>query len=171
MRGISPSGTQLQTSSIFIDGAPVTNASAIQTITSPERVEVLKGPQSAYFGRQTFAGAINIVNKMPSEEFTGQVSGMAATHANYDTSLELSGPLAGDALGFRITGRANGKHGSYDNAAVPGTTLGNQSTKTGSLLLVAKPNDDFTVKAFGLLTDKSDGAPRDRHYLGIRSAR
>jgi iron complex outermembrane receptor protein len=159
MRGISPSGTQLQTSSIFIDGAPVASASAVQTITSPERVEILKGPQSAYFGRQTFAGAINVVNKMPSEEFGGKVSGTAATHANYDTTLELSGPLAGEVLGFRATARANGKHGSYENAAVAGTHLGNQSTKTGSLLLVAQPNDDFEVKAFGLLTDKRDGAP------------
>ena len=159
IRGIAPSSSALQTSSIFIDGAPVASASALQTITSPERVEILKGPQSAYFGRQTFAGAINVVNKMPSADFTGQVSVMGATHANYDATVEASGPLAGDTLGFRATVRAVGKHGSYANAAVAGTTVGNQGTKTGSLLFVAKPSDDFTIKAFGLLMDKNDGPP------------
>ncbi len=159
VRGVAPSSSALQTASIFIDGVPVASSSAVQTITSPERVEVLKGPQSAYFGRQTFAGAINIVNKMPAQEFSGTITGMAATRHNYDVTAELSGPLAGDVLGFRVTGGASGKHGSYANAFAPGSTVGDQSTKTGSLLLVAKPSDDFTVKAFGFLTDKNDGAP------------
>lgn len=159
LRGISPSTSQLQTASVFIDGVPVASASALQTITAPERVEVLKGPQSAYFGRQTFAGAINIVNKLPSDDLTASLSGLVGSRANYDATMELSGPLLGDVLGFRVTTRAYGKHGSYRNAANPGETLGDQSTKTGSLLLVAKPNDGLTIKAFGLLTDNKDGAP------------
>jgi len=159
LRGVSPSASQLQTASVFIDGVPVASASALQTITAPERVEVLKGPQSAYFGRQTFAGAINIVNKLPSDELTADLSGLAGSRANYDATIELSGPLLGDALGFRATTRAYGKHGSYRNAADAGQTLGDQSTKTGSLLLVARPLEGLTIKAFGLLTDNKDGAP------------
>jgi len=159
LRGVSPSTSQLQTASVFIDGVPVASASALQTITAPERVEVLKGPQSAYFGRQTFAGAINIVNKLPAEDLAASVSGLVGSRANYDATMELSGPLVGEALGFRATARAYGKHGSYRNAADPGETLGDQSTKTGSLLLVARPIEGLTIKAFGLLTDNKDGAP------------
>ena len=106
VRGIAPSSSALQTASIFVDGVPVASSSAIQTITSPERVEVLKGPQSAYFGRQTFAGAINVVNKLPTSEFSGQVTALGGTRSNYDATVEMSGPLAGDALGFQI-GRAH----------------------------------------------------------------
>ena len=33
-----------------------------------ERVEVVKGPQSALYGRSAFAGAINYVSKKPTQE-------------------------------------------------------------------------------------------------------
>ena len=36
-----------------------------------ERVEVLKGPQSTLFGKNTIAGAINITTGQPTEEFEG----------------------------------------------------------------------------------------------------
>ncbi|MBB5686256.1 TonB-dependent receptor [Sphingobium boeckii] len=159
LRGIAPTTGNLQTVSVFIDGVPVSSPVALQTITSPERIEIIKGPQSAYFGRQTFAGAINVVNKLPSEELTGSISGMVGTRANYDAIVELSGPILGEKLGFRVVARANGKHGSYKNYADPNTTLGNQTTKTGSLLLVAKPTENFTAKLFGFMVENKDGAP------------
>ena len=33
-----------------------------------ERVEVIKGPQAAYFGRNTFGGAVNFITRDPSME-------------------------------------------------------------------------------------------------------
>lgn len=142
---------------MFIDGVPVTQATALQTITNPARIEVMKGPQSATFGRQTFAGAINVVTKDPSAQLSGSLAGMVGTRANYDVAAELSGPLAGDLLGFRATARAQGKNGSYKNAANPGQTLGDQSSKSGTLALTTKPAEGLTIKAFGLYSELSDG--------------
>ncbi|WP_423322239.1 TonB-dependent receptor [Sphingomonas sp. 4RDLI-65] len=157
IRGFTPSTALSQTTSIFIDGVPVSSATAIETITDPERVEILKGPQSAYFGRQTFAGALNIVTKLPTERLTGSVDGLLGTRNNYDVQGELSGPIFGDVLGFRLSGRKLSKDGSYDNAGVNGQTLGDQSTKSGTLSLVFKPASNFTAKAFGLLSLNNDG--------------
>ncbi|MDE1150853.1 MAG: TonB-dependent receptor [Azospirillaceae bacterium] len=159
LRGMAPSTSQLQTASLFIDGAPVSNPAAIQTITDPERVEVLKGPQSAYFGRQTFAGAINIVTKDPTEEYSGSIDGMVGTRHNQDFSAEIAGPIIPDKLGFRLSAREFGKDGSYENAGVPGQTLGDQDTKNASLAIVLKPNDDLKIKLFGMFTDLDDGPP------------
>ncbi|MDZ5649739.1 TonB-dependent receptor [Nitrospirillum sp. BR 11828] len=159
LRGMAPSAAQLQTASLFIDGAPVSNPAAIQTITDPARVEVLKGPQSAYFGRQTFAGAINIVTKDPTEEFNGSIDGMVGTRHNQDFSAEISGPIIPDKLGFRASAREFSKDGSYANAGVPGQTLGDQSTRNASLAIEMKPNEDIKVKLFGMFTDLDDGPP------------
>ena len=82
LRGMQPSTSSAQTTSMFIDGVPVSQATALQVLTNPARVEVLKGPQSATFGRQTFAGAINVVTKEPADTLGGQISGMVGTRAN-----------------------------------------------------------------------------------------
>jgi iron complex outermembrane receptor protein len=157
LRGFVPSTSNAQTTSIFIDGAPVSAATAIQTLTNPERVEVIKGPQAALFGRQTFAGALNIVTRTPTDHLTGSLVLAVATHANYDVQGELSAPLIENLLSFRINGRAQGKHGSYSNTQVPGQTLGDQSTKTGSLAIQLTPTSHLTIRAFGLMTELKDG--------------
>lgn len=158
LRGFVPSSSSAQTASIFIDGAPVSVATGLQALTNPERIEVIKGPQSALFGRQTFAGAINVVTKAPSDHLTGLVVLSGGTRANYDVQGEVSAPiLKDDVLSVRAGVRAFGRHGSYRNAFLPNETLGDQSSKTGSLAIVFKPTSDLSVKAFGLLTELKDG--------------
>jgi iron complex outermembrane receptor protein len=157
IRGITPSSTFVQTTSIFIDGVPVSSSTALQSITDPERIEVLKGPQSAYFGRQTFAGAINLVNKLPSDHLTAQLSAMGGTRGNYDLMGEISAPLIDDILGIRVTGRKYAKDGSYKNPGVAGQTLGDQSTTSGTVALVFTPSSTFTAKLFGLYSENNDG--------------
>jgi iron complex outermembrane receptor protein len=157
LRGIVPSSSIAQTTSVFIDGAPVSSATALETLNNPARVEVIKGPQSALFGRQTFAGALNVVTKNPSDHLSGNFSGTVGTRANYDASGELSAPLFGDVLGFRASVRAFGKNGSYHNASLPTQTLGDQSTITGSMAIVFRPTSSLTIKAFGLFTELKDG--------------
>jgi iron complex outermembrane receptor protein len=158
LRGFVPSTSAAQTTSIFIDGAPVSVATALQSLTDPERVEIIKGPQSALFGRQTFAGAINVVTKAPNlDHLTGTVSLSGGTRGNYDGSIEVSTPIIKDVLAVTASFRAFGKDGSYKNAFVPGQTLGDQSTKTGSLAILFKPTDHLTFKAFGMYTKLDDG--------------
>jgi len=157
IRGFTPPSAVAQTTSVFIDGAPVSSATAVTNITDPERVEILKGPQSAYFGRQTFAGAVNIVTRAPTDRWSGNLDLMFGTHGNRDITAEVSGPLINDVLGMRATFREYAKDGSYHNSGNTGQTLGDQETKTGTLALVFKPASNFTARFFGLITRNDDG--------------
>lgn len=157
VRGFTPSSAAAQTTSMFIDGAPVSTATGIQTITDPERIEVLKGPQSAYFGRQTFAGAVNVVTKAPPTSFEGSASAMLGTRDNHDIQLGIGAPIFEGLLGFRATVQETARGGSWKNQGVRGQTLGDQRTRAATLALHFTPASNVTAKAFGLYSQNDDG--------------
>jgi iron complex outermembrane receptor protein len=158
IRGFVPSNAQNPTTSTFIDGVPVSSPTAFNAISDPERIEVLRGPQSAYFGRNTFAGAMNVVSKEPGDEFAGSLTAMAGTRNNYRVQGSVEGPILDDALAFRISAGQHGKSGSYKNGIL-NETLGDQETRFASALIVAKPVDGLKIKAMGLYSQDRDGAP------------
>jgi iron complex outermembrane receptor protein len=55
-----------QLGTLFVDGIYVLGGTHSIPLDDVERVEVVKGPQSAYFGRNTFGGAITYISKQPS---------------------------------------------------------------------------------------------------------
>lgn len=91
---------------IFIDGAYQSRPGiALSEFVDVERVEVLRGPQGTLFGRNTSAGALNIINKRPDlYEFGGFVN---ATYGNYD-HMNIQGavnvPVVQDKVAVRLTG-------------------------------------------------------------------
>jgi iron complex outermembrane receptor protein len=163
LRGFTPVTTLATTTSMFIDGVPVASPSALTSISDPAQIEVLKGPQSAYFGRNTFAGAVNVSNREPSGKWGTEFGGSVATHGTWSLKGSIDGSIVGDKLTFRLTGSQNTKAGSWVNS--DGTTLGDQSSKTGSLLIVAKPTDRLTIKLFGMLSTDDDGASAQTRIL------
>jgi iron complex outermembrane receptor protein len=157
LRGFTPATTSTTTTSMFIDGVPVSSPSELTSISNPDRVEILKGPQAAYFGRSTFAGAINIVNKAPSDKWGGTLTGMVGTQASYRLQGSIEGPIFGDTLTFRVTGDKYKKGGTWTNA-FNGERLGTTASKTGTVLLQFKPAPGVTAKLFGLMSEDNDGA-------------
>lgn len=145
------------TVSVFLDGTPV-NFDVINNLGNEVlRTEVLKGPQSAAFGRQSFAGAINVVTRDPGGEFKGEVDATVGTYSLYDLRASLEIPILSDAVALRVGGRMFGQNGQYTNT-FDNSRLGDQETRTVSGTLVIKPVDGLRLKAFGMYLEDSDGA-------------
>lgn len=76
-----------------------------------ERVEVLKGPQTVYFGNNAIAGALNIVTRDPGDSLSGDIR-LAYTPA-FDARVAEVGldlPVA-DTLSVRIAGQLSDNDG------------------------------------------------------------
>jgi outer membrane receptor protein involved in Fe transport len=79
--------------SYFIDGIFVSGSISTAVTGAVDRVEVLRGPQSAQFGRATFAGAVNYVTKKPTDTFKAEINGRSGTHDDHALSGWASGPI------------------------------------------------------------------------------
>jgi len=157
IRGMNPSSTLNPTTSIFINGTPVASADFLQNLQDVDRVEVLKGPQSAYFGRETFAGAVNVIAKSASNTFGANVSIDVGTRNTQNYSAVVNIPIIEDMLAVRLGYDYDAHNGSYENRADPGQTLGDQATKAFHGAITARPIENLTIKAFGTIFQDHDG--------------
>ncbi|MGY8963584.1 MAG: TonB-dependent receptor [Rhodospirillales bacterium] len=143
---------------MFIDGAPIIGSQA-PSVVDMERVEILKGPQAAYFGRSTFVGAINFVTKDPADEFGGRVSAEYSRFGSNETNLVLEGPIVPGKMNMRVSGRHWAKGGDYTNAANPTVKFGERETNSLSTSIVFTPTDNLKIKAFVNYFEDNDGPP------------
>lgn len=80
-----------------------------------ERMEVLRGPQGALFGRNTAAGAISLVSARPTSTTEGYVSaGYDFARQGFDLTGVASGPLSG-TLSARLAGKVTRQDGYIRN--------------------------------------------------------
>jgi iron complex outermembrane receptor protein len=154
IRGMTPG--ESPTVTIFIDGAPVTSG-FVDGVDALDRVEILKGPQSAYFGRETFAGAVNLVTKKPSDDLLISFDGLYGSNDWHDVRLTAEGAIVPGVLSIRASVRDYAQTGQYKNYGDAGGTLGDQSTRSATLAVYATPTDQLTIKAFGDVWHDEDG--------------
>ena len=92
-----------QNVSTFFDGIYLPRQYAISPgVIGLERVEVVKGPQSALYGRNAFSGAINYVTRKPGDTWTGSGEATIGTKKRYDIIADAGGPLIEDRLMVRV---------------------------------------------------------------------
>lgn len=123
---------------------------------SIERVEIIKGPQSALYGRNTYAGAINYVTKDPSDKFSISGRARAAEYDEAELAGSISGPILGDVLSFRAGGRYYTYGGQYRNQ-LTGKKVGSEETKSAYLTLNFKPTNDLKIRLRGYWQQDDDG--------------
>src|SRR5688572_3453040 len=90
--GASPANPSVTT---FVDGVPLLNANASNIeLMDVQRIEFVRGPQSALFGRNTLGGLINVVSARPSlTTWGGQVAVPLGNFDSREIRANASGPL------------------------------------------------------------------------------
>lgn len=149
VRGANSSNTFADNSSIvgaYVDGVYKARASQqTRAFFDVERVEFLKGPQGTLYGRNTFAGALNVYTNKPN--FDGISGGLDVGYERFDTfrgegfiNLPISDTLAVRAAGYVTKG-----DGFIENLAGP--DIGQQDDKGFRFSALFEPTDNFSLIA------------------------
>jgi len=144
MRGMSQPGLigDETNVAVFVDGVYFSGReSAFVPMMGLDRLEVVRGPQSAIYGRNAFSGAINYVTSKPGEEWDGKVEATVGDNNRDGLKVRVSGPLT-ENIGFSLdatdtnSGSTNEKNGTY---------LGATENEAQRLRLVYSPTENLEV--------------------------
>ncbi len=130
----------------YVDGVyHARPATAAFDFSDIERIEVLRGPQGTLFGKNTTAGAINIVSAAPSFTSGANVELSVGERRFVQARVSATGPLAGDTLAYRLSGTVTRRDGVLRNVRTgqDQNTLGTQAVR-GQVLW--QPSSEFKFK-------------------------
>lgn len=90
----------------FLDGLPMPRATYAWALTNPymlERVEILRGPASALYGKSPPGGLVNMVSKRPTDTPVREVQLQAGYPTSGQAAIDLGGRIDEDGrLSYRL---------------------------------------------------------------------
>ncbi|MEN3952780.1 TonB-dependent receptor [Iodidimonas sp. SYSU 1G8] len=142
------------------DGMQVSSMRVLQSaFVDVRQIEVLKGPQSLYFGKSASAGVLSIKSADPTDEW--EVGGKVAyefEERGVTTQAYLSGPLS-DKVGIRLVARYNNIHEVYLNSAPVADPHRGERNINVRATLDWEPTDDFDASLkLNYIRHANDGA-------------
>lgn len=160
IRGIA-SNTALQNLNVglYMDGVSylgtVGNHIFLEDI---KRIEILKGPQSTLYGKNAYAGAINIISKEPSGEPEAKISIKLGSDNLRGLNFSADGAIVEDKILARLSGFSEEKDGFMYNEYL-GKTDDYFKTNFGKLYLKFIPADNLNIDFIQSLYSTKIGAP------------
>ena len=145
-----------------------------------ERIEVARGPQGTLNGRNSIAGAINVVTKGPTDHWDAELMGEVTDISQQRLNGALGGPLGEGPFSFRLTagnhtgdGRQEnvgpgGDHDAPDQTFYSPQPLRAETERFSARLRWSSVEDRGTPRGFVQLSNVDRtiaGYSRDRYYL------
>ena len=134
--------------SFFIDGIYVEGDISAYGLENIDQVEVIRGPQSAAFGRRTFSGAVNFITKTPGSDPGGKVTVGGGSDGQYKLGLYYSGTFGNDRFGYNASFMSRGHDGLYFNPVSGSKDLGGVASQgfMGALRWEATDSLELTAR-------------------------
>lgn len=147
IRGISSGVNQgfEQSAAQFVDGVHFGRSQLARApFLDIERVEVLRGPQSILFGKNSTAGAISITTAKPTEEFEGKLTMLfEPEYGEQDARLVLSGPIT-ETFSGRLAILDSSIDGYFENTTLDRDEAADENQVVRGVLRW-QPNDDWDI--------------------------
>ena len=143
--------------SVFIDGVNVTQSIRSLNFGDIDRIEIIKGPQSALFGRNTYSGAINITTRQPTNDFQADLSFEAGADGLYQFLGNVRGPIIQDKLFFSLSGRIYEFESEFDVPTNLNPSIGNESSRSIAGVIRAYPVENWELVFRGAYNEDDDG--------------
>lgn len=191
MRGVSASNLDagLEQAILFdLDGMPISRGRVVNdAIFDLASVNVLKGPQSLFFGKNSPGGVISVQSAGPTDVWSGYVRpGYEFTARQASVEAALGGPIT-DTLGVRLAVYGSTSDGYFKNTT-PGienpyplgdrfipaapARLGAEDKLAGRLTLKYDPGNGFDAQLKVLASRyRSDGASSLLENMGCPNGR
>jgi iron complex outermembrane receptor protein len=168
VRGIhAPVESLTVSTGLNIDGVPVLSATGFENaLVDVERVEVLRGPQGTLYGKNTEAGAINIITRKPDNDYRAKLSAEVARLLSAEAgdqlkdvfTLSASGPVLKDRLFLGLAGKFFEKDGFVENT-LTGDPVDDKEHWYGRAHLRWTPTDRLDISLIASMLRYDDDAP------------
>ncbi|MDP3745808.1 MAG: TonB-dependent receptor [Phenylobacterium sp.] len=176
LRGIGSSFTSIgieQSVAVNVDGVYYGQGRIInEGFFDMKQVEVLKGPQALFFGKNATAGVLSFTSANPGSEFEalGRI-GYEFTSKTPSIEAIVSGPIT-DTFGMRLAVRASRMQGGYVENIAPATTLTtlNVNTFAATSHVVPKPQKDVPGEEDLVARLTAQWIPNEQFSLTLKGA-
>ena len=138
---------------MYVDGVYRSRMqSQLMDLPNLQRVEILKGPQSTIFGKNSSAGVINIVTKKPSQDFEGKVKTEVGDYSARKFQAYVNGGLT-DAVAASLSVTVNKRDGYSETIFNENEDVNDTNRKSARADIFADLSDTLTMR---LIYDYSD---------------
>jgi iron complex outermembrane recepter protein len=149
---------------VHLDGAVINQpVGHFTSLFDLERVEIIRGPQGALYGRNATGGSINLISAKPTSDVQGYVRATAGNYGLFVGEAALGGPITAHVRG-RLAMRANLRDG-YGHNEVTGTDVDDAHTKQARAHLQFDFTENLDLLLSGEWYDQND------HALGLKFKR